>query len=78
MVVASFLRLVTHVKVFIQPTPVENAVETLDMLFAIPGVEKRLNANDIFDAWFAAAVIQLEEHLITFDSDFKNCSNVLR
>ena len=88
MVVASFLRLVTNAKIFIHPTPVENAVEFLDALFAIPGVEtpylgaewpimrqlcleKNLAANDIPDAWLAAAVIQLGEHLVTFDSDFK-------
>lgn len=88
MVVASFLRLVTNAKIFIHPTPVENAVEFLDALFAVPGVEtpflgaewpimrqlcveKKLAANDIPDAWLAAAVIQLGEHLVTFDTDFK-------
>ncbi len=34
-------------------------------------VEKNLTANDIPDAWLAAAVIQLGEHLVTFDADFK-------
>ena len=34
-------------------------------------VEKNLTANDIPDAWLAAAVIQLGEHLVTFDTDFK-------
>lgn len=88
MVVASFLRLVTNAKIFIHPTPIENAVEFLDALFAVPGVEapylgaewpimrqlcleKKLAANDIPDAWLAAAVIQLGEHLVTFDTDFK-------
>ena len=33
--------------------------------------EKKLTANSIPDAWLAAAVIQLGEHLVTFDSDFK-------
>ena len=33
--------------------------------------EKKLTANDIPDAWLAAAVIQLGEHLVTFDADFK-------
>ncbi len=32
---------------------------------------KQLAANDIPDAWLAAAVIQLGEHLVTFDTDFK-------
>jgi uncharacterized protein len=34
-------------------------------------VEKKLRANDIPDAWLAAAVIQLGETLVTFDADFK-------
>jgi len=88
MVVASFLRLVTNAKIFVHPTPVENAVEFLDALLASPGVEmpslgaewpmmrqlcveQELTANDIPDAWLAAAVIQLGEHLVTFDADFK-------
>lgn len=88
MVVASFLRLVTNSRIFVHPTPVQNAVEFLDALFAVPGVEmpplgaewpilrqlcteKNLTANEIPDAWLAAAVIQLGEHLVTFDTDFK-------
>lgn len=88
MVVASFLRSVTNSKIFVQPTPVEDAVGFLDALLAVPGVEipslgiewpmlrqicieKKLSANDIPDAWLAAAVIQLGEHLVTFDTDFK-------
>jgi hypothetical protein len=88
MVVASFLRLVTNAKIFVHPTPVENAVGFLDALLAVPGiempclgaewpimrqlcVEKKLTANDIPDVWLAAAVIQLGEHLVTFDTDFK-------
>jgi toxin-antitoxin system PIN domain toxin len=82
MVAASFLRLVTNAKIFIHPTPIENAVEFLDALFAVSGVEtpnlgtewpimrqlcveKKLAANDIPDAWLAAAVIQIGEHLVT-------------
>ena len=88
MVIASFLRLVTNAKIFVRPTPVENAMAFLDALLAIPGVElpalsaewpilrqlcmeKKLTANAIPDAWLAAAVIQLGEHLVTFDTDFK-------
>lgn len=88
MVVAGFLRLVTNSKIFVHPTPVEDAVGFLDALFAVPGVEmpflgaewpmlrrlcveRKLAANDIPDAWLAAAVIQLGEHLVTFDVDFK-------
>lgn len=88
MVVASFLRLVTNAKIFVHPTPVDDAVKFLDALLALPGVEmpflgaewpilrqlcieKKLTANDIPDAWLASAVIQLGEHLVTFDADFK-------
>jgi toxin-antitoxin system PIN domain toxin len=88
MVVTSFLRLVTNSKVFVQPTPLDEAMKFLDVLLATPGVEmpsigtewpllrrlcteKKLSANDIPDAWLAAVVTQLGEHLVTFDSDFK-------
>jgi len=88
MVVASFLRLVTNPKVFVQPTPVQDAIDFVDALVAVPGVdlpplgaewpifrqlclEKNLSANAMPDAWLAAAVIQLGEHLVTFDADFK-------
>ena len=88
MVVASFLRLVTNAKIFVHPTPVEDAVGFVDALLSVPGVEmpelgvewpmlrqlcitKKLAANDIPDAWLAAAVVQLGEHLLTFDTGFK-------
>jgi hypothetical protein len=88
MVVASFLRLVTNPKIFVQPTPVDAAIGFVDALIAVPGIEmpllgaewpifrqlcleKQLTANAIPDAWLAAAVIQLGEHLVTFDTDFK-------
>lgn len=88
MVVASFLRLVTHPKIFVQPTPVEDAIEFVDAILAVPGaempplasewpmlkelcIEKKLAANDIPDAWLAAAVNQFGEHLVTFDKDFR-------
>ncbi len=88
MVVASFLRLVTNAKIFVHPTPVDDAVKFLDALFSVPGVEmpylgsewaimrqlcleKDMSANEIPDAWLAAAVIQMGEHLVTFDNDFK-------
>ena len=32
---------------------------------------KKLRANDIPNAWLAATVIHLGEHLVTFDADFK-------
>ena len=87
-VIAGFLRLVTHSRVFRQPTPVVEAVAFVDALLAVPGVEvtpqgaewpilrqlcleKNLAANDIPDAWLAAAVIQHGDHLVTFDADFR-------
>jgi uncharacterized protein len=38
MVTASFLRLVTHPKVFVAPTPVAQALAFIDALLAAPGV----------------------------------------
>lgn len=37
-VVASFLRLVTHRNVFVQPTPMANAISYIDALLKCPGV----------------------------------------
>jgi len=88
LVVASFLRLVTHSRVFKQPTPIKEAVDFVDALLAIPGVDmpsvgaewpslrqlcldKQLRANSLPDAWLAAVVTHLGEHLVTFDADFK-------
>lgn len=39
MVAAGFLRLVTHAKVFVQPTPSEDALAFLHALLSIPGVK---------------------------------------
>ena len=72
MVIASFLRLVTHPKIFVHPTPMSEALRFVDALLASPGVEraelgaewptlrelcaaKALAANDVPDAWLAAA-----------------------
>jgi uncharacterized protein len=88
MVIASFLRLVTHRKIFVQPTPMSDALRFVDALLSSPGVEqptlaaewpqfrklcvdKALAANDVPDAWLAAAVIQQGEHVVSFDADFK-------
>ena len=88
MVVTSFLRLVTHPRIFVTPTPVQEAVGFVDALLSISGVdmpaggaewpllrhlclEKQLKSNSIPDAWLAATVMQLGEHLVTFDADFK-------
>ncbi|MDP1900199.1 MAG: VapC toxin family PIN domain ribonuclease [Rubrivivax sp.] len=88
MVMASFLRLVTHPKIFIHPTPTAQALRFVDALLVTAGVEqptlgaewpvlrklcadKALAANDLPDAWLAAAVIQQGDHLVSFDGDFK-------
>ena len=88
MVVASYLRLATNAKIFVEPTPAQDAIAFIDALMSMPGVDmppigaewpimrqlcldKTLIANDIPDAWLAAAVISLGEHLATFDSDFR-------
>jgi uncharacterized protein len=89
MVIASFLRLVTHPKVFIHPTPMREALRFVDVLLTAPGAEqptlgaewsvlrklctdKARAANDMPDAWLAAAVIHQSEHLVSFDADFKH------
>lgn len=88
MVTASFLRLVTHPKIFVNPTPMPEAMRFVDALLDAPGIsapalgdewpilkklciDKALYANDLPDAWLAAAVIQQGEHLVTFDRDFR-------
>jgi uncharacterized protein len=87
LVVASFLRLVTSARIFARPTPIEQAVAFVDALIgaganvAAIGAEwprlrqlcldKQLHGNDLPDAWLAAAVQQLGEHLVTFDKGFR-------
>ncbi len=88
MVLASFLRLVTCPRIFVLPTPTEDAVVFADALLASPGVQlaslgpewpalrqlcldKQLGGNDLPDAWLAAAVVHLGEHLVSFDRDFR-------
>lgn len=88
MVAASFLRLATHPKVFVSPTPIAQALKFIEALLAAPGVrmpeigtewprlhnlclERQLRANDLPDAWLAAAVQQLGDHLVSFDADFR-------
>ncbi len=87
MVAAGFLRLATHPKIFVNPTPIEAAVEFIDSLLAVAGVdmpalgpewpllkstlvEQRLVANDVPDAWIAAAIKLTGGHLVTFDRGF--------
>ncbi len=88
MVAAGFLRLVTHPKVFVLPTPVDAALAFLRAVLNSPGVEMprlgdewpllerlcehhRLTANDIPDAWIAAAVMTQHDHLVSFDKGFR-------
>lgn len=88
MVIASFLRLVTHPKIFIHPTPMSEALRFVDALLSAPGVtqpalgaewpalrklcaDKAPAANDVPDAWLAAAVLHQGEHLVSFDADLK-------
>lgn len=88
LVAASFLRLVTHPGIFVNPTPMRAAADFIDALLAIPGAEMpmlggewpifsrlcselELAANEIPDAWLAAAVIHQGDHLVTFDADFR-------
>jgi toxin-antitoxin system PIN domain toxin len=87
MVAAGFLRLSTNPKVFPSPTPIRAAIDFIDSLLAIPGVEMpelgrewptlrelasahNLSANDLTDAWIAAAVRTIGSHLVTFDRGF--------
>jgi toxin-antitoxin system PIN domain toxin len=87
MVAAGFLRLATNPKVFPSPTPIRAAIDFIDSLLAIPGVEMpelgrewptlrelasahNLSANDLTDAWIAAAVRTIGSHLVTFDRGF--------
>lgn len=88
MVIASFLRLATHPRIFREPTPTAAAVAFVDALLGTPGVEvaelgrewpalrrlvqeNALSANDVQDAWIAAAVQSLGERLVTFDRGFQ-------
>ncbi|MBV6307385.1 PIN domain-containing protein [Candidimonas humi] len=88
MVIASFLRLVTHPKIFMHPTPMAEALHFIDALLTCPGVEraelggewvrlrqlcmeKDLSANQVPDAWLAAAALHQGEHVVSFDADFR-------
>ena len=88
MVLAGFLRLVTHPKVFAEPDSVADALNFAQSLLQTPGVElpacggewpllreklrkHSLAGNKVPDAWIAACVEHLGEHLVTFDRDFR-------
>jgi len=88
MVIAGFLRIATNRKIFFEPMSIGGAIDFVDSLMAISGVDipelgrewptlrqltrdHNLTANDITDAWIAAAVRTLGLHLVTFDRGFK-------
>lgn len=88
MVIASFLRLVTHPKIFVHSTPMAEALHFIDALLTCSGIEraelggewgrlrqlcaeKSLSANDVPDAWLAAAALHQGEHVVSFDADFR-------
>lgn len=63
MVVAGFLRLATHPKVFLQPTPTDAAVAFVDSLLAAPGVE----LADLGREWPAFRRLMLQHNLTEND-----------
>ncbi len=86
-IIAGFLRIVTHTRIFPQPDTMGEAMKFIDALIATPGVEIRaefpwtLFRNkllqtkpqlNVTDIWIAATVEALSEHLVTLDHDFKN------
>jgi toxin-antitoxin system PIN domain toxin len=85
-VIASFLRLVTHPKVFVEPTPIDAALAFIDAARqggTTPGQlpdewpqlkalcqRHQLRANDLPDAWIAAQTLARGLVLVSFDRDF--------
>lgn len=59
MVVASFLRLTTNTKIFVQPTPIADAVAFIDSLLSIPGVEM----PEVGAEWLMLRTLCLEKKL---------------
>jgi uncharacterized protein len=59
MVVASFLRLVTHAKIFIHPTPIHLALQFVEALLACTGVEQ----STLGPEWPAFKVLCQEKKL---------------
>jgi len=84
-VTASFVRLVTHPKVFVEPTPIDAALDFIEVVRQAAAVSGRtpdewpqlkdlcqrhqLRANDLPDAWIAAQVQVRGLVLVTFDRD---------
>lgn len=76
MVIASFLRLVTHPKIFMHPTPMTDALNFIDALLEAADIEPATlgdewSNNDVPNAWLAAAAIHQSEHVVSFDADFR-------
>lgn len=86
MVIAGTVRLATHPKIFREPTPAPAVAEFFASLQASGSevgelgreidrflglvADHALQANDVPDAWIAAAVLAADEHLVTFDRGF--------
>ncbi|MBK7549684.1 MAG: PIN domain-containing protein [Rhodoferax sp.] len=58
-VIASFLRLATHPKIFSVPTPIQHAVDFIDAILACPGV----NLLAAQDEWPRLRALCLEQNL---------------
>ena len=81
MVASGFLRLATHPKVFVEPTPLKAAQAFLRAVLDTPNVtmpmlgeecaQHKPSGNAIPDAWIAAAALSHHLHLVTFDKDFR-------
>jgi hypothetical protein len=86
MVVYGFIRIVTNGRVFVAPSSPADAIGFIDEVFAKGGELRSLGfeweeyrflssahpiaANDVTDAWIAAAVLRHGEVLATFDRRF--------
>jgi toxin-antitoxin system PIN domain toxin len=63
MVIASFLRLVTHPRIFVQPTPIADALRFVDALLSSPGVEQ----PSIGGEWAAMRALCIDKALAAND-----------
>jgi toxin-antitoxin system PIN domain toxin len=59
MVIASFLRLVTHPRIFVHPTPIAEALRFIDVLLAAPGVEE----PELSDEWSSLRALCVDKTL---------------
>lgn len=63
MVIASLLRLVTSPKIFVQPTPISDAVAFIDAIAAMPGVQLASSGPE----WPKLRALCLEKQLLGND-----------